>query len=95
MCCFELNVSHLIEKKILQKKPLNQKLSLNVFYLMAIEQAIGVWYGFEIFMHNGNMGNDDALNPCILVELSDATYEVSRHRLTWQSGRLISHLEEL
>lgn len=30
MCCFEVNVS-------LQKKPLHQKPSLNVFFLMAIE----------------------------------------------------------
>lgn len=38
---------------------------------------MGTWYGYELFVHQTNVNNEVSLNPCVVIQLSDVTYEVS------------------
>lgn len=54
---------------------------ISVIYFTLFKQIFGTWYGYEIFMHHNSMKNSAPVNPCVVIQLSDATYEVSFGRL--------------
>lgn len=58
-------------------KPALNCTDLNPQKIFSVPDVLGTWYGYETFTHQNGEGDEVFVNPCVVVQLSDISYEVS------------------